>query len=141
MNRVILIGRLGADPEIRFTANGSAIANIRMATNEYWKDKNGDKMERTEWHKVVAFGKAAELVDGRVGKGDMLMVEGKLQTREWDDISGSKRYTTEIVVDRFEFLSKQTRGADEEERPARTRRVKRSEPADPPPVDDSDIPF
>lgn len=100
INKVILIGNLGRDPEIRYTASGGAIANITLATSETWKDKNtGEQQERTEWHRVVFFGKLAEIVGEYLKKGSKVYVEGRLQTRKWQGQDGQDRYTTEVVVD------------------------------------------
>ena len=99
VNKVILIGNLGADPEVRYMPNGNAVANITLATSESWKDKNtGQQQERTEWHRVCFFGKIAEIVGQYLRKGSKIYVEGRLQTREWEK-DGVKRYTTEIIVD------------------------------------------
>jgi single-strand DNA-binding protein len=99
LNKVILIGNCGKDPEMRYSPSGLAIATFSMATSESWKDKDtGDKKEKTEWHKVVAFGKTAEIIGQYNGKGDFLYIEGKIQTRSWEDKDGVKRYTTEIVA-------------------------------------------
>jgi single-strand DNA-binding protein len=99
INKVILVGNLGADPEVRYAANGNPIANCRLATSESWKDQSGQLQERTEWHSVVFFGKLAEIVSQYVRKGSKIYVEGKLQTRKWQDQSGQDRYSTEVVVD------------------------------------------
>lgn len=104
VNKVILIGRLGGDPEVRYTTNGGAVANFNLATNESWTDKNGQKQERTEWHRVVIWGKMAELCGQYLSKGRQAFVEGRLQTREWNDKEGNKRYTTEIVAQNVQFL-------------------------------------
>lgn len=104
VNKVILIGRLGGDPEVRYTTNGGAVANFNLATNENWTDKNGQKQERTEWHRVVIWGKMAELCGQYLSKGRQAYVEGRLQTREWNDKEGNKRYTTEIVAQSVQFL-------------------------------------
>lgn len=98
INKVILIGTCGQDPEVRYTGNGGAVANISIATSETWKDSSGAKQEKTEWHKVVFFGKIAEIAGDYVRKGSSIYIEGKLQTREWEK-DGIKRYTTEVVVD------------------------------------------
>jgi single-strand DNA-binding protein len=111
VNKVILIGNLGADPEVRFTQGGQAVANFRMATSESWKDKNGQQQERTEWHKVVAWGKLAELVGEYLKKGRQCYVEGKLQTREWTNKEGHKQWTTEIVANQVTFLGGRPEGA------------------------------
>jgi single-strand DNA-binding protein len=104
VNKVILIGNLGADPEVRFTPGGQAVANFRVATNESWNDKNGQKQERTEWHRIVVWGKLAELCGEYLKKGRQAYVEGRLQTREWTDKEGKKNYTTEIVANTVQFL-------------------------------------
>lgn len=100
VNKVILVGNLGNDPEVRFTPNGSAIANLSLATSESWKDRNtGQQQERTEWHRVVIFGKTAEIAQQYLRKGSKVYIEGKLQTRKWQGQDGQDRYTTEVVVD------------------------------------------
>ena len=102
INKVILVGRLGKDPEIRYTPDNKAIANITLATSETWKDKNtGQKQEKTEWHRVVFFGGLANIVGEYVRKGSQIYIEGKIQTRKWQDQNGQDRYSTEIVVDSF----------------------------------------
>ncbi len=104
VNKVMLIGRLGQDPEVRYTTSGGAVANFSLATSENWTDKNGQKQERTEWHKVVVWGKVAELCGQYLSKGRQAFIEGRLQTREWMDKEGQKRYTTEIVAQTVQFL-------------------------------------
>ena len=104
INKVILIGRLGADPEVRYTANGGAVANFNLATNESWTDKAGAKQEKTEWHRIVVWGKLGELCGQYLSKGRQAFVEGRLQTREWNDKDNAKRYTTEIVAQNIQFL-------------------------------------
>ncbi|NVJ61750.1 MAG: single-stranded DNA-binding protein [Gammaproteobacteria bacterium] len=100
INKVILVGNLGNDPEIRYTANGGAIANLSVATSEQWKDRNsGEMREKTEWHRVVIFGKLAEIAGEYLRKGSQVYLEGKLQTRKWQDQQGQDKYTTEVVVD------------------------------------------
>jgi single-strand DNA-binding protein len=102
VNKVILIGNLGQDPEVKYMPNGNAVANITMATSESWKDKeSGQPQERTEWHRVVFFGKLGEIVGQYCRKGSKIYIEGALRTRKWQDQSGADRYTTEIVVDGF----------------------------------------
>jgi single-strand DNA-binding protein len=102
INKVILVGNLGQDPEIRYTADGRPIANFSIATSESWKDKNsGEKREKTEWHRVVVFGKLAEICGEYLSKGRQVYIEGKLQTRKWQGQDGQDRYTTEIVIDSF----------------------------------------
>ena len=100
VNKVILIGNLGGDPEVRYTPNGSAVCNLSLATSESWKDRQtGQPVERTEWHRIVVFGKLAEIAGQFLRKGSKVYIEGKLQTRKWQDQQGQDRYTTEIVVD------------------------------------------
>lgn len=104
VNKVILIGRLGADPEIRYTPQGTAVANFNVATNEVWTDKNGEKQERTEWHRIVVWDKLAETCSQYLNKGKQIFVEGRIQTRQWEDKEGVKRYTTEIIASIVRFL-------------------------------------
>ncbi len=105
INKVILVGNLGRDPEIRYVPNGSAVANLNIATSESWKDKaTGEKQERTEWHRVVFFGKLAEIANEYLKKGAQIYVEGRLQTRKWQDKSGQDRYTTEIIGSELQML-------------------------------------
>jgi single-strand DNA-binding protein len=104
VNKVILVGNLGRDPETRYTTGGDAVTNIRVATTDTWKDKNGDKQEKTEWHTVVFFGRQAEIAGEYLKKGRQVYVEGRLQTRKWQDKEGQDRYTTEIVADRMQML-------------------------------------
>ena len=107
LNKVMLIGNLGSDPEIRYTAAGAPVANISLATAESWRDKdNGELREKTEWHRVVFFGKVAETVEKYVSKGSQIYVEGKLQTRKWQDKEGNDRYTTEIIAGEMRMLGK-----------------------------------
>jgi single-strand DNA-binding protein len=104
VNKVILIGNLGKDPEVRFTPSGAAVSNFNIATNESWTDKSGQKQERTEWHRIVVWGKLAELCGEYLKKGRQCYVEGRLQTREWTDKEGKKNYTTEVVAQSVQFL-------------------------------------
>lgn len=105
LNKVMLIGNLGADPEVRYTTGGSAIANVRLATAESWRDKEtGDQQERTEWHRVVFFGRLAEIAGEYLKKGSQVYVEGRLQTRKWQDRDGNERYSTEIVANEMQML-------------------------------------
>lgn len=102
VNKVILVGNLGKDPEVKYTANGAAVTNITVATSETWNDKQtGEKQEKTEWHRVVFFGKLAEIAGEYLRKGSQVYIEGKIRTRKWQDQSGQDRYTTEVVVDGF----------------------------------------
>lgn len=119
INKVILIGRLGQDPEVRYTTNGGAVANFSLATNESWTDKSGQKQERTEWHRVVVWGKLAEICGQYLSKGRQAFIEGKLQTREWNDKDNNKRYTTEIVAQNVQFLGGGAGAGDGGERMSR----------------------
>lgn len=101
LNKVQLIGNLGRDPEIRYTNDNRAIANLTVATTESWNSKDGGRQDKTEWHRVVVFGKLSEVIEKYMKKGDKVYFEGKLQTRQWTDKEGQERYTTEIVVDSF----------------------------------------
>ena len=106
VNKVILVGNLGRDPETRYTQSGAAVANFTMATSERWTSKDGEREERTEWHRIVAFGKLAEICSQYLTKGKQVYIEGKLQTRSWDDRDGNKRYTTEIVASNMVMLGR-----------------------------------
>ena len=99
MNKVILIGNLGADPEVRYLQNGNAVANLKVATSEKWKTKEGEKKEQTDWHNVSVFGKLAEIAGQYLTKGSKVMIEGKMKTRKWQDKDGQDRYSTDVVVD------------------------------------------
>lgn len=102
MNRVTLCGNVGRDPEVRTTQDGTRVANVSLATNDRWRDRHtGERRERTEWHKLVFYGKVAEIVEKHVRRGSKLLIEGKLQTREWEDREGTKHWTTEVVVTGF----------------------------------------
>ena len=114
VNKAILIGRLGKDPEVRYTPDGAMVTNFNLATDEQWKDKNGEKVQKTEWHRIVAFGKLAEICGNYLVKGKLIFVEGRIQTRSWEDKEGVKRYTTEIVANNMQMLdSKGQNKADE----------------------------
>jgi single-strand DNA-binding protein len=104
VNKVILVGNLGSDPEMRYTPGGAGVCEMRIATNESWNDKNGQRQERTEWHRIVVWGKRAELCAKYLSKGRQCFVEGRLRTRSWEDKEGNKRYTTEIVATDVQFL-------------------------------------
>jgi single-strand DNA-binding protein len=111
VNKVILVGRLGRDPETRYTGGGQAVANFSVATDESYKDKNGERQKRTEWHKIVVWSKLAEIAQQYLKKGSLLYLEGRLQTREWQDKEGQKRTTTEIVATNFRMLGGRSEGA------------------------------
>ncbi|MFZ0213071.1 MAG: single-stranded DNA-binding protein [Candidatus Acidiferrales bacterium] len=104
MNKVILVGRLGRDPETRFTGGGQAVANFTLATDSTYKDRSGERQKRTEWHRIVVWSKLAEICQQYLKKGSLVYIEGRLQTREWDDKSGQKRTTTEIVASEMRML-------------------------------------
>lgn len=111
VNKVILVGRLGQDPEVKRTASGDAVVNFGLATSEVWKDKIGEKQERTEWHRCVAWRQLAEIIERYVRKGSQLYVEGKLQTRKWQASDGSDRYSTEIVISQMQMLDAKPSGS------------------------------
>lgn len=145
VNKVILIGNLGKDPEVRYMPSGEAITNITVATTDTWKDKSGEKQERTEWHRIAFFGRLAEIAGEYLKKGNPVYVEGRLQTRKWQDKEGKDRYTTEIVAERMQMLGSRGGGSDA---PYGGESASRSTPAagaQKPPADfndfDDDIPF
>ena len=111
VNKVILVGRLGKDPETRYMTNGEAVTNASLATSENWKDKNGEKQERTEWHNLVFYRRLAEVAGEYLKKGSQIYVEGKIQTRKWQDKEGKDRYTTEIVVNEMTMLGGKSSGS------------------------------
>ena len=112
VNKVILIGNLGADPEMRYMPSGDAVANLRIATTDTWKDKSGEKQERTEWHRVVFFSRQAEICGEYLKKGSSVYVEGSLQTRKWQNKEGQDQYTTEIRGDRMQMLGSRSSGSN-----------------------------
>lgn len=113
LNKWMGIGRLGKDPEMRYSPDGKAVANLSIACGESWKDKNtGEKVEKTEWVRIVAFGKLAEIIGEYLRKGAQVYIDGKLQTRKWQDKEGKDRYTTEIVADRMQMLGSRNSGQD-----------------------------
>ena len=144
VNKVILVGNLGKDPDVRYTPGGAAVANVTIATNESWKDKNtGEMQERTEWHNVVFFSRLAEIVGEYLKKGSQVYVEGRLQTRKWQDKSGNDRYTTEIVANEMQMLGGRSGAGMPDNRPANA--APAAAPSSPPVNDstdfDDDIPF
>ncbi len=110
LNKVTLIGNLGRDPELRYTANGQAVANFTLATTESYSKRDGGREERTEWHRIVAWGKLAEICGEYLAKGRQIYVEGRIQTREWEDKDGNKRWTTEIVARNMQMLGRRSEG-------------------------------
>jgi len=148
VNKAILIGNLGNDPDMRYTASGAAVANISIATAESWRDKeSGEQQERTEWHRVVAFGRLAEIIGEYLRKGSQVYIEGRIQTRKWQDKEGQDRYTTEIVANELQMLGGKGGGsANYESAPQQQSSApapQAAAPASPAPADDfdDDIPF
>ena len=146
INKVILIGNLGKDPEVRYSPNGGAVANITLATTESWKDKNsGEQVDKTEWHRVVFFRRLAEIAGEYLKKGSKVYIEGKLQTRKWQDQNGQDRYTTEIVANEMQMLDSRGGGSAEFSQasaPAAAASSNAGGGMDAPPMDfDDDIPF
>ena len=115
VNKVILVGNLGANPEVRSTQGGQMVANLRLATTERWTDKNGQKQEQTEWHRVVVWGRQAEIVSQYLTKGRQIYVEGRIRTRQWQDQQGQKRFTTEIVAQNIQMLGSRGDAAPRDE--------------------------
>jgi single-strand DNA-binding protein len=120
VNKVILIGNLGADPETRYLPSGDAVTNIRIATSEKWKDKSGEQQEHTEWHRISFFGKLAEIAGEYLKKGSPVYVEGRIRTRKWQDKDGQDKYSTEIVADRMQLIGTRSGGDRGEREPATT---------------------
>ena len=112
VNKAIIVGNLGKDPEMRYMPSGDAICNFSVATTDSWKDKNGEKQEKTEWHRISMFGKLAEIAGEYLKKGSQVYLEGRLQTRKWQDKDGHERYTTEIVADRMQMLGSRSGGGN-----------------------------
>ncbi len=140
VNKVILVGNLGRDAELRYTPGGAAVATLNMATTEVWNDKAGQRQEKTEWHRVVLWGKTAESLAEYLTKGKQIYIEGRLQTRQWDDKDGNKRYTTEIRSDRVVLLSSGGgRGVQVDRGEAPGGHAPAQEPSEP--LTDDDIPF
>jgi single-strand DNA-binding protein len=143
VNKVILVGNLGRDAELRYTPGGAAVATLNLATTEVWNDKGGQRQEKTEWHRIVLWGKQAESLQEYLTKGKQIYVEGRLQTRQWDDKDGHKRYTTEIKADRITLLGGGGgggRGASTERGAAAMSHAGGDEPPMEP-ITDDDIPF
>jgi single-strand DNA-binding protein len=111
INKVILIGNLGKDPELRYTPSGTAVASFSLATSEKWKDRDGNMQDKTEWHNIVVWGRQAEIAKEYLAKGRQVYIEGRIQTRSWDDKDGNKRYTTEIIAQRLNFLGSRDQGS------------------------------
>jgi len=144
VNKVILIGNLGADPEVRFTGSGTAVANFNIATTERYNNREGEKQERTEWHRIVMFGRQAEIAKEYLHKGRQVYIEGRLQTRQWEDQQGQKRYTTEVVCNNMQMIGSRGGGGGGDDFPSQ------DAPSDRAPAaqtsggggsDDDDLPF
>jgi single-strand DNA-binding protein len=136
VNKVILVGNLGTDPELRYTPSGKAVANFSLATNEQWTNKDGEKEERTEWHRIVAWGRLGEICGEYLSKGSQIYIEGKIQTRAWEDRDGNKRYTTEIIAQAMQMLGGISRKEGEASSPEERHPVE-----EPISIPDDDIPF
>jgi len=144
VNRVFLIGHLGKEPELRTTQGGSSVCNLTLATDESYTGRDGNRVERTEWHRVTAFAKHAENCANYLHKGSLVFVEGSLQTRKWQDQSGQDRYTTEIKADRVQFLDRKPEGGDQQQsrqRPQQQQRKREAPASDRRYEDNSDVPF
>jgi len=147
LNKVMVIGNLGADPEVRYSPNGNAVTNIRVATTESWKDRQtGEQQEKTEWHRVVGFNRLAEIMGEYLRKGSKVYIEGKLQTRKWQGQDGQDRYTTEIVANDMQMLDGRGEGSGGTAAAPGGGNQARQQPSEPepqsPPEDfDDDIPF
>ncbi|MHB0991024.1 MAG: single-stranded DNA-binding protein [Burkholderiales bacterium] len=152
VNKVILIGNIGKDPEIRYMPSGDAMVNLTLATTDNWKDKNGEKQERTEWHRVAIFGKLAEIAGEYLKKGSQVYFEGSLKTRKWTNKEGHDQYTTEIVADKMQMLggrggsASMDSGGGNEAKPSRTNAPSQNTPQNKPAGNnfddmDDDIPF
>ncbi|MCH8980768.1 single-stranded DNA-binding protein [candidate division KSB1 bacterium] len=145
VNKVILIGNLGSDPELKYTPSGAAVTNFNVATNEVWNDKDGNKQERTEWHRVVLWRKLAEIAGEYLKKGSKVYLEGRLQTRSWEDKDGVKRYTTEVVADNMTMLDAKSEDGGSSSGVSSAPPPSESPPGESPPAADSgaedDLPF
>jgi single-strand DNA-binding protein len=148
VNKVILVGNLGKDPEVRYTPNGKAVANLALATSESWKDQSGQVQEKTEWHRVSIFGKLAEIAGEYLRKGSQIYIEGKLQTRKWTNKEGQDQYTTEIHLDPFngvmQMLGGKSEGApqQQEQRPVQQQQQRLAQQSQqPPPMAEPDFDF
>jgi single-strand DNA-binding protein len=136
VNKAILVGNLGADPELRQTQSGQTVATFRLATSERWKDRQGQLQDRTEWHNIVVWGRLAEVVRDYLTKGSSVYIEGRIQTRQWEDQSGQKRYTTEIVANEMVMLGGRGDGAGAGRAPARAAEKTGAARQDRPPFED-----
>jgi single-strand DNA-binding protein len=143
VNKAIIVGSLGQDPEIRYTADGKACASLSVATSEQWKDKQtSEKKEKTEWHRVSAFGRLAEIMGGYLTKGSQVYIEGKLTTRKWQDKQGNDRYTTEIIANEMQMLGGRNTEQAAPQRPAASQAPNQPDNSQfPDDYDDTGIPF
>ncbi|NOZ02551.1 MAG: single-stranded DNA-binding protein [Deltaproteobacteria bacterium] len=147
INKVFILGNLGSDPELATTSTGRSVANFNVATNESWTDKQGERRERTEWHKIVVWGKQAEFCKEYLSKGRTVFIEGRIQTRSWEDKEGQKRYTTEIVANNVQFVGGSGgsggsgRGQARSEGPNTLVEPAGAAAATPPAIADDDVPF
>lgn len=146
VNKCIIMGNLGQDPEVKYTANGNAVANITVATSDSWKDKNtGEQRDKTEWHRIVLFGKIAEIAGEYLRKGSQVYVEGQLQTRKWQDQNGQDRYTTEVVVQwpvgQMQLLGSKQGGQQQPQQPQMQQQPQQPQYNEPPMDFDDGIPF
>lgn len=155
VNKAIIVGTLGQDPEVKYTASGSAVVNVSVATNESWKDKQtGEQVEKTEWHRIVMFNRLAEIAAQYLKKGSQVYMEGKIQTRKWQDQTGNDRYTTEIVANEMQMLGGRAQGSgssvpfdppaqQKQQQPQQQQQAPKSNAPDTAPIDDGfdDIPF
>jgi len=140
LNKVMLIGRLGADPELKYTPSGAAVTTLRLATNLVWKDKDGNPQERTEWHRVVAWRKLAEIAGEWLKKGSQVYIEGRLRTRSWEDRDGVKKYITEVEAENLLMLGKKG-AAEPEAAVVSAEPLEEVGPELPPPEEKEDLPF
>jgi single-strand DNA-binding protein len=141
VNKVILVGRLGKDPEVKYTQGGTPVARFSLATDEIWKDQGGEKQQRTEWHNIVAWSKLAEICGQYLRKGRLIYIEGRLQTRSWEDKDGNKRSTTEVRADNMVMLSAKFEETRPERGAATAAPTASAESSPEPEITDDDIPF
>ena len=140
VNKVILVGRLGKDPEVKYTQGGTPVAKFTVATNEVWKDQNGEKQERTEWHNIVAWTKLAEICGQYLNKGSRVYIEGRIQTRSWEDKEGNRKFATEVVGDNLIMLDKRTDGGASVQ-PSEHSGIEGTTGTETPPEAGGDLPF
>ena len=143
VNKAILVGRLGRDPEVRHTASGTAVANFSLATDEFWNDQSGERQRRTEWHRIVVWSRLAETCERYLRKGSLIYIEGRIQTREWEDRDGNRRRTTEIVARNMQMLGSRSDEMGMGQGPQRpaSRASQPSQPSQEVEITDDDIPF